>query len=56
MPIRIQLLLFGLLGNILIAGVLYYASDQRASVEQEASGESYWCFMNQPGIKLITVP
>ena len=40
MPIRIQLLLFGLLGNILIAGVLYYASEQRASVEQEASGES----------------
>ena len=40
MSIRIQLLLFGLLGNILIAGVLYYASEQRASVEQEASGES----------------
>ena len=40
MSIRIQLLLFGLLGNILIAGVLYYASEQRATVEQEASGES----------------
>ena len=40
MSIRIQLLLFGLLGNVLIAGVLYYASEQRASVEQEASGES----------------
>ena len=40
MSIRIQLLLFGLLGNILIAGVLYYASEQRATVEEEASGES----------------
>ena len=40
MSIRIQLLLFGLLGNVLIAGVLYYASEQRATVEQEASGES----------------
>ena len=40
MSIRIQLLLFGLLGNVLSAGVLYYASEQRASVEQEASGES----------------
>ena len=40
MSIRIQLLLFGLLGNILIAGVLYYASEQRATVEEEASGEA----------------
>ena len=40
MSIRIQLLLFGLVGNILIAGVLYFASQQRASIEEEASGES----------------
>ncbi len=40
MSIRIQLLLFGLIGNILIAGVLYFASQQRASIEEEASGES----------------
>tara|TARA_B100000427_G_scaffold157090_2_gene130449 strand:+ start:16133 stop:19117 length:2985 start_codon:yes stop_codon:yes gene_type:complete len=40
MPIRIQLLLFGLLGNLLIAAVLYYASERRASIDEDAAGES----------------
>ena len=40
MSIRIQLLLFGILGNILIAVVFLYTSGQRQAVQEEASGES----------------
>ncbi|SVD07986.1 uncharacterized protein METZ01_LOCUS360840, partial [marine metagenome] len=40
MPIRIQLLLFGVLGNLLIALVFWYSSEMRQDVQEEASGES----------------
>ena len=40
MSIRFQLLLFGILGNLLIVGVFLYTSEQRQLVQEEASGES----------------
>ena len=40
MSIRVQLLLLGLIGNLLIASVFSYTSIQRQSVQEEASGES----------------
>ena len=40
MPIRIQLLLLGVLGNLLIALVFWYSSEMRQDVQEEASGES----------------
>ena len=40
MSIRFQLLLFGIIGNLLIVGVFLYTSEQRQLVQEEASGES----------------
>ena len=40
MSIRVQLLLFGILGNLLIALVFLWSSAQRQEVQEEAAGES----------------
>ena len=40
MSIRLQLLLLGIIGNLLIAGVFVYTNGERTVVQEEASGES----------------
>ncbi len=40
MPIRIQLLLFGVLGNILIASVFLFSSTYRENIQETSAGDS----------------
>ena len=39
MPIRIQLLLFGILGNILIASVFLFSSIYREDIQETSAGD-----------------
>ena len=40
MPIRLQLLLFGVVGNILVAAIFIFSFGYRENIQQESSSES----------------
>ena len=40
MPIRLQLLLFGVIGNVLVAAIFIFAFDYREDIQEESSNES----------------
>ena len=40
MPIRLQLLLFGVLGNVLIAAIFVFSFDYRENIQEDSSNES----------------
>jgi signal transduction histidine kinase/CheY-like chemotaxis protein len=40
MPIRLQLLLFGVLGNVLVAAIFIFSFDYRENIQEDSSNES----------------
>ncbi len=40
MPIRLQLLLFGVIGNVLVATIFIFSSNYRESIQEDSSNES----------------
>ena len=40
MPIRLQLLLFGVLGNVLVAAIFVFSFDYRENIQEDSSNES----------------
>ena len=40
MPIRLQLLLFGVIGNLLVAAIFVFSFGYRENIQQESSSES----------------